>query len=515
MFSDVSIIAAEDEDEEGDSIDIEDDSEDVVDDEETVSSSDLLNIEDIYDETEASFAERIGNLNAQMEVVRANNKARIIDTAADLAALRYAGIVITSCEVIDGKYDDEVLDHNITGKTPDTLRGFIRQTKKAAELAISEINNEYLDRVGKVEDAVRLDLSGLDAVLQEAAIEPVQVYRSALEAHQITISSVLDNITVVFQSKRNISLEGKLGTCQTRIRRALGRVDARIVELTPIVEEEAATVTADPNATNPKSAGLLDAEPESELDESDVATVLDTDDAPTEAAEAAVTVEAVDLTETKQALTSEFGSEEFTARLFYELAPGSMTIADKIIIINSFINNWRRLQRQEPFLKLLSVDRKLAAIGVNLAQADGLNSLVVSLEIGLARIKESGNRANPNIISLADIPERIEWKTNSHLEKMRKTFRFGPKFTTGLSSYIRDQGIDPMRASNALGSFNQNWTTLSQANGSPIGSEKTPQLLRRLGCFDESDRWDIARANEVYRHILDQDLDWLEKVAKA
>lgn len=167
------------------------------------------------------------------------------------------------------------------------------------------------------------------------------------------------------------------------------------------------------------------------------------------------------------------------------------------------------MQRQEPFLQRLPLNRRLAAIGADVTLAP----LVRALESGLQQLRNPDNEKAPNLIDLADIPERLQWKVDDKLEKIEKSLGFGKKFADKLGLYLKITNVTGLnRQATGLGWFNEHWNTATL--GKPLATAATEVKLRQLGCFDEHDAWDDAKAVIVFQHIIDRDQAWLDEVVK-
>lgn len=170
-----------------------------------------------------------------------------------------------------------------------------------------------------------------------------------------------------------------------------------------------------------------------------------------------------------------------------------------------FLGNWGRLKRQMRYLQSLPNERLLAAIGVDLSEPTSVTRLVQRMQQALADTTKT-----PNIISLTTIPEYLQWHTTEKLDTIMNSFKLGRKFAEGLQAFATAQAIKPMDFLVSLGLFNDRWNTATL--GKPLATAATEVKLRQLGCFDEHDVWDDAKARVVFQHIIDRDQAWLDEV---
>lgn len=207
--------------------------------------------------------------------------------------------------------------------------------------------------------------------------------------------------------------------------------------------------------------------------------------------------------EKKRDLTAAFKSPEFTAAFVGALTTAGRTAAQQDTAITKLLANWTRLKRAEDFLdKLTTADQLLAAISIDLNDASTVTALVERIKAGAA-----------NLIELADTPERLEWKVDNKLEKIKNTFGFQTRFVARLRSALQDASLSLNQRVAALSWFNDQWNSLRVAN-SQLVAEPTQKLLKRFGVIDAADQWSDAQADVVMRNIINQDKAWLQQVAE-
>jgi hypothetical protein len=198
---------------------------------------------------------------------------------------------------------------------------------------------------------------------------------------------------------------------------------------------------------------------------------------PTEAKPTPASAEEID--KQRNILESVFKSKELAGVIvdgIKHLPAASFTQA-----VKALNGNWLRLKHAEPFLAHLDEIETLQVLGLD------------PLEV---KISATGLIANiisnaPNIITLVDTPKRLEWKITDKSKKIKE--KFGDKFRTGLQNYVIEQSLYGVRVVEILAAFNQqtqNW------------KGTRPELLKKLGCFDEAGTYDESKAEVVFGKIV-------------
>ncbi len=365
-----------------------------------------------------------------------------MSTTDEVKLITQCNEILKLVQINIGNTDQAILEAKVIGRDPDQLIKYLNEASIEAIRKKNEIDQHAAQRANKKMDAAQAQLNGLNGLGHVIDVGVLQVRINSMQAIDRELQDVANNVSVVMAFP---------GTVEARLRSVRGELasaQARIGERIRAIEQEQRN-----------------------------------------------------LEQFERMLTETFKSAEFSKALLAEFRTLGLGLPEQgagVVMLN---NNFKRLVRQQPYLNDLLIAGKpvLSAISVDLADPATVRTLATHIQAAVGRAE-----ANPNIIQLANIPERLQWQINDKLDTIVRGFGLGKKFGTQLAAHLNAKLSAQDAQVAALAWFNEQWNRVLQKDAA-LNTASTEQKLKRLNCFDAADRWDDAKVAQLFDRIMAKD----------